>query len=250
MGKDMKIALCFSGQLRNGRAIAPRWLNIINEIRKEHHIDIFLHIWAPPVDQIKVEKLCPGYENLFVSAEDIHFVTETYKPERWGFDVPKVFKNSDVILTEENIRKCFDYGLKYPKFKENYINNSHSFWYSVFQSNHLKRLYELEMDFRYDLVIKSRYDTGPTKNISTIFNSLDNEIFYQELGQSDKMISDWFFCGASRTMDIACNLFNNWDQCYEWSIQHDGYWCNELLLKHQLLSHNIEPKPIDIGVQF
>lgn len=246
----MKIALCFSGQLRNGRNIAPRWLNIINELRKEHQVYIFSHMWVPTFEPENINKRCPGYESLTIQPDDWTWFVETYHPTKSHPERPQTFKNFGVILTEDNIKKCFSYGTQYSDFKENYINNSHSFWYSVYRANLLKRLYELENDFRYDLVIKSRYDTAPTKDISTIFNSLENEICYQELGQPDKMVSDWFLCGASRTIDMACNLFNNWDQCYEWSMEYDGYWCNELLLKHQLLAHNIEPKPIDIGVQF
>lgn len=246
----MKIAIEFSGQLRNGRSTAQRWLDIIAQLRQNHQVDIFAHVWAPCFDTVKAEKLCPGYENLTLSSDDFVFVSETYKPTRVLGDDPKSFKNPSVVLTDENINKCFSYGLKYPNFKENYVNNSFSMWYSIYQSNLLKRLHELATGTVYDLVIKSRYDTVPTKDISPLQEIKENELVFQNLNQPDHMISDWFFAGSSRVMDVACNLFNNWDQCYDWAMEHDGYWCNELLLKHQVLSHNISPRSIDIGVQF
>jgi hypothetical protein len=87
--------------------------------------------------------------------------------------------------------------------------------YSMMMANELKKQYEIENDFRYDLVIKSRFDLVfpshykfPTESIMprTIYcsggNNGINHTDYESHG-----ISDIIFWGDSESMDIATNVF-------------------------------------------
>lgn len=95
------------------------------------------------------------------------------------------------------------------------VGNFGSMLYSIMMANELKKRHEIENNFRYDLVIKTRFDlifhplsTFPTIDIlpRTIYsaggNTGINNTDYEHHG-----ISDLIFWGDSQSMDLAANTF-------------------------------------------
>ncbi len=90
-----------------------------------------------------------------------------------------------------------------------------SMLYSIMMSNELKKKHEIENNFRYDLVIKTRFDLVfdenslfPTDPIvpRTIYN-LGNNVGLNHTDFENHGISDLIFWGDSQSMDIATNVY-------------------------------------------
>ena len=100
--------------------------------------------------------------------------------------------------------------------------------YSIQQANLLKRKYEIQNNFDYNLVIKTRYDMlmPPGKEFGT--RQIDQRVLYYSLGNRGLVhtdvgkhgLSDIIFWGDSPTMDIACDTYRyyNW-QAYPRYLQ-------------------------------
>lgn len=114
---------------------------------------------------------------------------------------------------------------------EKSINHSGPFGnmlYSIQQANLLKRKYEIQNNFDYNLVIKTRYDMlmPPGKEFGT--RQIDQRVLYYSLGNRGLVhtdvgkhgLSDIIFWGDSPTMDIACDTYRyyNW-QAYPRYLQ-------------------------------
>lgn len=111
------------------------------------------------------------------------------------------------------------------------VGNFGNMLYSIMMANELKKRYEIENNFRYDLVIKTRFDLifhptalFPTTPIlprtiySTGGNTGINNTDYEHHG-----ISDLIFWGDSQSMDIATNTF----RYYKYTALY-----NDIFLKH------------------
>jgi hypothetical protein len=101
------------------------------------------------------------------------------------------------------------------QFKDKNMGAWGNMLYGIMQANELKKKYEIENNFRYDLVIKTRFDlVFPVTNIfpttpivpRTIYTSSGNTGFnhtdYEHHG-----INDIIFWGDSQSMDIATNVY-------------------------------------------
>lgn len=87
--------------------------------------------------------------------------------------------------------------------------------YSILMANELKKQYEIENNFRYDLVIKTRFDLVfpeismfPLDNIwpRTIYSAGGN-VGINHTDYENHGISDLIFWGDSQSMDIATNIY-------------------------------------------
>ena len=118
-------------------------------------------------------------------------------------------------------------------------------------ANLLKEQYSVENSIEYDLVIRNRIDYSPhvVLQLENIMIN-DDDLMYQDLYQPDGMISDWFAMGSSNAINTFCGVYNQIGQLIKQSNEVDGYWCNELLLKHHISNNNIKIKPIDFQVHY
>jgi hypothetical protein len=111
--------------------------------------------------------------------------------------------------------------------------------YSIMKANELKKKYEIENNFRYDLVIKTRFDLAfsedslfPTDPLwpRTIYsvggNVGINHTDYQHHG-----ISDLIFWGDSQSMDLATNVYR--------------YYKYTALVKNEYLKSGYKLDPLD-----
>ena len=133
-----------------------------------------------------------------------------------------------------------------------YINNTtHSMFYSMMMANLIKEQYSAETGVEYDLVIRNRIDYSPHVVLNLNDISIDDDtLVYQDLNQPDGMISDWFGMGTTNTMNVFCGVYNQIGQLIRQSSEVDGFWCNELLLKHHIENNKIKRAPVDFQVHF
>ena len=179
----MKIAVCMSGQLR-------QW-----EIAKENQkwfwetsgveIDYFIHTWDYSGDR---EGVSQPYITRDVSREEFDKVVDWYKPKGCMFD---------------NRKQDFFYA------------NDHwsSLFYSMAQSMMLKRQYEIDNDFEYDLVVKTRPDVVFDPRYHFSWEPLEDNILFATQGglmESEFHMfntNDMVFYGKSYTMDLVIPMY-------------------------------------------
>jgi hypothetical protein len=81
---------------------------------------------------------------------------------------------------------------------------------SIYLANELKKKYETQNNFKYDCVIRCRFDI--TVDIKIKFEDYDtNNIYVINPGDHNPntKINDWFAFSSSKNMDVWCDLFNN-----------------------------------------
>jgi hypothetical protein len=184
----VKTAICFSGQIR---AIEKTWSSIKNNIIDPNNADLFLHTWHD-------SKGC-GAENIssieeyFLDKNILKMKLESFHGWTWS-------------------RKESTYETQSPMF------------YSMLESNKLKKQYELENNFIYDLVIRCRMDClfrEPLHKNEIEDVITNNNVFYTR-GEGDNpwvdsnfymngklFICDIFFYGPSKVMDLLTSVYDD-----------------------------------------
>lgn len=246
----MKIALCLSGQ---PRVVEVGYQKLYNTILKNNDVDVFIHTWFDP-QNLSTQSAIPGRECHQVSPNAIDQLIKLYQPKKIKVDKPKIW-NRHYEHPEKTFVKAhtwvFDVIGGVEEAKKYLDNASNCMWYSIMMSNLLKEQYSTETNTHYDYVIRNRIDYGPHLEIKfedTIEN--DDAVYYQHLEQPDGMIADWFAMGSTNAMNVYSGVFNSLGQLVKQSNEREGYWCNEMLLKHHLLNNNIKPEPIDLQVHY
>ena len=191
----MKIAVCFSGQLRTAVESSEnikRYLGFLYD-----YCDFYIHTWD--INQQKVYNL----SNIFpieekISDEYFSNVIRIYSPKKIVIE-----KYKDINEKESEIRNN---NLVY------YFRTSSPLWYSFMKSVELKKEYERENNFEYDLVIKLRMDIifPPDRRLSQELEDYrfinKNEVFIENIADdmeiNKKRLDDVFYIANSRTMDI------------------------------------------------
>jgi len=177
----MRIAVMFGGQIRTGVQTSKSILNFLGDLLPD--CDFFVHTWDITTykkgdyhgshnsnfnwDAIKLDM---NYFNEFLSI---------YKPKKY------------------TLEPFLDFRKNYED-KKDYTGVTH-WMYSFYRVNELKKQYEIENDFKYDIVIKIRGDLMFTPEVSVkphIEMILKNEnkktIFHFE---------DMYYIGSSETID-------------------------------------------------
>lgn len=191
------VAICLSGQIRTGRQAAKNILKFFTPHQgctmfdRPVRTDYFMHTWNKNTWRFH-KKHHDEFKILPIDNNDIDFLTDAYKF--------KEFKVGD-----------FE---KYPDSK----NPWDPLFYSFDQSMILKRDYELEHSFEYDLVIKIRsdivYDVSDQKRFpyqlmiepGKIYTP-NTSLFPREFLRPN--LDDVIFYGDSPTMDIISTLWRS-----------------------------------------
>ena len=108
-------------------------------------------------------------------------------------------------------------------------------------SNLLKEQYAVDNNIEYDFVVRCRFDFAPHGVIN--FNAINlkkDEILCHSTGLPYGMPHDWFAIGRTESMNAYCGIYHHIDGIIKQSIQMDGWWCNELHVKHHLNNNNIK----------
>ena len=247
----MKIALCLSGQPRNAIQTSQR---IKQTIIDGNDVDVFLHCWYDP-NNLDYGKRTPGHWGRSCETDMDKKLLDIYAPKSFYFEKPKHWENSNIKVTEENIKKCFDYGLNDPNgveyFEKYTVNRCYSQCYSKMVVNFLRENYSIENNVKYDFVITLRYDVSPSIKIDFLNSKFESDVlYYQDLNQPSGMISDWFGMGSPKIMNVWSSLYYHFEPVYHQVMSEENIWCVELLLRNHLKNNQIKTKSVDLGVSF
>ena len=245
----MKVALILSGQPRN---IHFGYNFYYETILKHYDVDVFSHTWFDS-ENLSTQSILPGRQHIHLDPHAIEHIHQLYSPKKIIIEKPKIW-NEICVFTDKVFTHAHTWAPQHNIVEEakKYCSNvTHSMYYSIMMSNLVKEQFSLENNIQYDVVIRGRFDCAP-KNIVQLKNhDFSNNIFYyQDLYQPDQMISDWFGMGNSKVMNYYSCVYNRIPYLINQSIEIDGYWCNELLLKHHFLNSKIIPTTVDYNVYF
>lgn len=250
----MKIALCLSGQPRSIDA----GFRALNEsiFKYNNNVDVFIHTWFDE-NNLSTNSVIPGRELNRLDPNSIEKLKSYYNPKSILVEKPR-FWDKKYDFTELCFVKAWTWALEVKtgmdSAKDYICNTANSMFYSIMKANSIKNQYCLENNITYDLVIRNRIDYGPHLglNFDEMFTEEfeDDVLIYHDLFQPNDMISDWFAMGRTHTMNVYSDVYNNIHDLVKQSNQIDGYWCNELLLKHQILNNNIKIEKVDFKVHY
>lgn len=213
--ESCKIALCLSGQ--------PRYLKIGYEYLKRYlldvyDIDVFVHTWW---DFDKIGKQ-------FQLSEHMNYGRQCVLEESTLSDIYSLYKPKSFMYEQSKNFVCasnVDYGKCLP-------NSVYSMFYSIHKANELKCLHEQSSDFKYDIVIRSRFDII-INNLN--FGDIDlNSYFVSgEIYRTEQQCipNDQFCLSSSENMDIYSDVYNQL-KTYETS---NVPFVGERILKHHLI---------------
>lgn len=239
----MRVAFCLSGQLRTWKHCYESW-NLLFERFKEQmyinnnlqyplysnetfEVDYFIHTWnfntiphfkwdvnwLEP-DPFKREILLEPFKNDYtkVKKEEILEVINVLKPKKsivedWNVSKTREFVMDD-IASAQTISKNPIKG---------HISWAGSQLYSIMKCAHLKRQYELENKFEYDLCVRSRFDLNFDKNSRMIFardfEKPKPKTIYSVHSASINnfpfdIIGDIFYYADSQTFDLLSSMYD------------------------------------------
>jgi hypothetical protein len=197
----MKVAVLLSGKFRNSY---EEYKSIKKNLIDKYNADIFInYIYDNTIDINPIELI-----NLY-NPKNIQFT-----------QLPNTV--IDMVDTVSN----------YSKADESNTLSIFSMWYGIKKTNELKVNYELENNFKYDVVIRARFDTEILNKVE--LKLVQNSIFIPIGSDHRGGYNDLFAYGSSNTMDYYCSTFDN-------LIQYiiDGELIHpECLLRHHLDKHN------------
>ena len=220
----MRIAVCLSGQLRTAKYALPSQV----EFFKDFEVDYFCHTWSEGNDYKIREGDSIFWKNFSITLEDIDEAFNIVKPKKI-----KIGNYSDLPCT-------------FPWDKP---------FYSLMVANYLKQKYEIENNFKYDLVIKSRYDIAfqPGMNFANYITKIHDhttssehlEIYVNHISRMSMEFnkinaSDVLFYGSSSAMDIFCDIYKYLSKdrinmsIYDYESLGPGCLMSEFAAKHNI----------------
>lgn len=232
----MKIAICFSGAIRNFDDCASSTIKyFIDSLRNSNHentiqTDIFLHMWVfndslenKIQHNFKWRKDNSSIEKILNILSPTKYVIEEYTNQSEKLIIEKSKIQMDKFDTEQ---------------KKNYGFNACSMYWKIFKCFELAESHSIENNFEYDLVFRARLDFiwEDYIKIQDFIESTENNIYLikdRYATMSKLQTNDKFFGGNMKVMKKMCNLFNHiWEYQTE-GLFIEGQTLNEIHIKKQ-----------------
>jgi DNA-binding Lrp family transcriptional regulator len=215
----MKVAVCFSGQLRYVKEYSQYILpHLIQQYEK---VDVYAHLWYSE------EMLGKPFHHEFLDEykESPDEFIQIYSPKNYVFE--KQYIHAQPISTGCNER---DLQSMKPEDRIQSIYRIFSQWYSV------KKCYELiENPEEYDFIIRLRTDAFIQKPI--LLKEFDKSILYVQSGRGagyDRRFCDWFALGGPDVMKKYClETYNDVFTYYQNGIIHMHHFMELSLSKYK-----------------
>ena len=231
----MKIAVCFSGQIRTGLDTASNILRYIGDLLPE--CDFFVHTWdiesasrnthpnaePKPIDQLKIEQFF-----------------KVYKPKAIIVDKYDIWRTIPRIC-----------GIRHDPVLDLWYN---SMWESIYEVNLLKKRWEERYHMTYDYVVRIRPDLLFNKD-KTLRHDLtlviDTNMFVQgehmSIDHKDR-VEDIFWMSRSKTMDRLVEFrharaHSGWDN--EEFDKIPGFISMDYHLANWCKAQNLSWRPLD-----
>lgn len=240
----MKIALCLSGLLRS---LDYTYASHLEYILKPLNPDVFIFTWGDYTDQFQYQKERRKWIG-FCGFTRKRFGYKEEGVKRFSEESPKGLDG----LVQEQFKPISCQIAKYaaltPLFKtERY--NTHKYpgtqvervlamYYGIKQVNALKKQTEEQLGFRYDLVIRSRFDLQFNAHLPEIVLKPTARLWVPNAHQDFHGVNDQFAIGTSKLMDAYAGVYDRIPHYFEQGVLFNP----EVLLKHHLETEKIPLK--------
>lgn len=214
----MRTAVCISGQPRNVEA----GLEFIKpHILQPNHPDVFIHVWWDEHAVGNVFLNAGGHvASDPIESGTLDYITKEYEPIAMQFEPQREFD-------EKNYNER-----KYPGITPFF---SLSQRYSIWRAHKLKKQHEEEHGFKYDAVMRLRFDWAVYTSI--VAKEYDMSVINTpNRNPHPNGIDDTFAISSSENMDVYSQLFFRLDEYYN---EDRIDFCDELLLYHHLNKNGI-----------
>ncbi|MBA42736.1 MAG: hypothetical protein CMF62_01860 [Magnetococcales bacterium] len=209
----------------------------IEPMKKNHEVDIFLHMWDLNKDII---------ENL-----DVKFKMRESKYDKLEFMYLLKPKKYCITQFNKQTEKIPMQNLKMDNKKfidKNYSSNAIGMYYNIYQANLLKKKYEDENNFKYDFCWRARLDfifedyITPEDCDNYITSNTIYLISDRYATNSGKITNDKFWGGKNEVIDAMCEIYNKIPEYYKNDINIEGQTLtmkrmSELNLNKKLIGH-------------
>jgi hypothetical protein len=203
----MKIAICFSGQIRTGVECSSNFLNYIGDLRSS--CDFFVHTWDVETISMNLHVDIGKEANkpFVVDKSVFENFKEVYNPKKMVIDT------YDSVETRNAPG-----GLRFNKKANAYVV---SLFESIFYANELKKEYEKENNFKYDFVVRCRPDLifSNSKSLKDDIEQAKEKLLLYGAHKrcfGVERVEDIFWISKSDEMDCISNF-------YEFYSNHNNY---------------------------
>tara|TARA_Y100000114_G_scaffold37296_1_gene32916 strand:- start:2467 stop:3165 length:699 start_codon:yes stop_codon:yes gene_type:complete len=205
----MKIAFCLSGQ---PRFIEQGYTFFKKNLVGFKDMDIFFHSW---------ENSYKGVHHNLTNVDTPLNILNYYDPINYIIE-PQKLNLSNLDLSPE-------------------VFIHYSMFYSIFMANKIKKDWEKANNFKYDYVIRSRFDVALLEKLSISEIVKEKSIYSPDVCLYSGVISDWFNFSYSEEMDSYTNIFPFMDEFLnEKVLMYSG----EQIFTHQLNKINLDYRKI------
>jgi hypothetical protein len=254
----MRIAFCISGQLRTWKRSADTWLKLANALEEKlgAKVDFFAHTWdfntLPNNVCYKVLQTAPVPEP--IDANEIQEYTRKINLVDFEINDHAFYAKRVEHLMQISSASSLS-GLHNESIP---LTWSAGQFYSLMRSAHLKKRYEMNNDFRYDIVFKIRNDLYFTDDMLDKFLSLNtyatwrpdlhtpkhNFIYSCHTGPARSWpftrVGDIFFYADSVTFDRVSEFYRWLPQITAFNDKPEGSVHPELVLFYYLKMMKID----------
>lgn len=203
----MNVAVCFSGTVR----CPENGLNSLKLIFPNDDVKVFGHTWV----NLNNEK---DYVN---SNLDVNRGSNFNLLEKFNFETLLVenYKSKKI-----HFQKMYDFfNFKIHDAPPRTDLGIVSMFYSIYQSNSLKRKYEILNNMKFDKVVRIRFDSNfENKNLD--LKNISSDLLIPSGNDWCGGINDQFAIGSSESMDIYCDLYNSFSM-----VKHVPYHPESML---------------------
>jgi len=227
----MRIAVCISGSLRQFKSCyEPFKKNIIDANNAD--VDIFVSSWKSKIRHFKKQVNDEGsFDEMLKTYNPVAVNIEVYNDKKRE----SLYSDSRMAEFQREAQKFHKCQPKHRKDKcrlcgTNNIHNQIGQLYNIWKANELKKKYEIENGFKYDLVMRTRFD-------NYFFSSLTNDdterisngSVWIPYGFDDFLeygggLNDQLAIGTSKAMDVYSDMYPN---MYKYAMLHmrskEGY---------------------------
>lgn len=221
----MKIAICFSGSIRDFSTCYP---SIKRYVLDNLNADIFLHLWK--MDDVSNLDANVNFKWKNDSCDE-KYVIEQLNPKAYVVDKysnlweEKIVKESRIDVTKLTDDKLKNYGI-----------NSCGMYYKIYQAFLLMENYCHTNNVKYDIIIRARLDFIWRDHIlpHMFSNAKDDQIFLVKdryATHSGLETNDKFFAGTFNVMKKMCNIFNHIHIYQKMGLLVEGQTLNEKHIK-------------------
>jgi len=196
-----RIAVCLSGLARTYKDTVSNFKSCITPDGNDY--DVFINTWNTNDSTSSTEYSVRnrGVSGGFINHQDIVY---NYNPR--SIEIEKMFEWDDF---EKYDRKRSD----------TFVPSVLSMFYKILAADKMRRKVEDSVGFKYDMVVRARFDTKMTNVLD--YDLGDNDILIPKMWSSKcvqfdkKWVNDTFAVGTSEAMAIYSNLFDSIDLLYD-----------------------------------